>query len=191
MTMFLGFSIGVTALTMAKDQYQSAKDAIESEYTATKASCASLSSNARELCRAEARQKYIVATAALDVNFKLSKDGSYKSLIAIADADYLVARRICDTKAGNAKSQCLKVARATQIAAKADALATDESSNANRAIINDAAGREEEERTETRRDSAIDKRRTDYEIAKERCAILAQDARIMCVQESKRRFGQS
>ena len=194
MTIFLGLSTGATALTMSKERYESVKGGIETEFTSTRASCALLPANARGLCRAEARQKYIVATAALEANFKLSKDGSYKSRITIADADYRVARRICHTKAGDAKKLCMKQARAVQIAAKVDAMRMDESSNANRAVIDDAgarkAVREEEERTEARRDSAIDKRRTQYEISRERCEILAPDAKIICVKDSKRRFDQ-
>jgi hypothetical protein len=192
-TISLVFSAGATALTMSKDQYHSAKRRLASEFDTGREACRSLSGNAIELCRAEAHRQYKVATAVLEVNYQPSRDGSYKARIAIADADYLVARRQCADQAAHVRNVCVRAARAIQIAAKADANALEDTSVMTRAANDrvDAARkalREADERMEVRNDTVTEKGNRDFQISEAKCEMLVDDARIECFKQAKKRL---
>jgi hypothetical protein len=195
MIILLAFAIRATPQSMPIDLYRSTKYGIVAEFDSSVAACSSLSNVARNLCKALARRQYIVAMAVLEASYKPSPEARYKARINIADADYLVAQRLCDNKSGGARNLCLREARGAQMAAKADAIEMDENSNAYRAARNKADARqftrEDEERAEARKDSAFEKRNTEFEISKERCDPLTDRFKVACAEESKRRLGPS
>ena len=182
------------ALTVPNEQYQSARRHLAAEFDASRQACKSLPRSSIGLCRAQADREFRVASAGLDALYNPSSDGSYKARIAIADAEYRVAKRKCDAKGGDVKRFCLNHARAAQIAAKAVANSPEDTSTMKRALDQKADVarkqlREEEERTEGRKDSASAKRHTELHIAMERCETLPDYDRLACVSEADKRFG--
>ena len=188
------FSTGAMAQTLSKDQFQSAKADIAAEYKAARAGCDSFSANAKDVCLAEAKGKENVNKAELDARYKPSENASYKVRVAMAGADYLVAREKCDDSAGNVKDVCVKEAKAAETAAKADAKAQLKIANANQVAADKTAAartKASEKRTAARQDAATDKRNADYAVAKEKCDTFADDAEAACIKDAKARFGQS
>ena len=189
MTIALAFSAGA-ALTVPNEQYQSARRHLAAELDASRQACKSLPRNSIGLCRAEADRDYRVASAELDALYNPSSDGSYKARIAIANAEYLVARRKCDGKDGDLKRFCLNQARAAQIAAKApEDISIMKRAFDKRAEAARKETREEEERTEGRKDPSPAKRNTELHIFTERCDTLPDDDRFACLTEADKRFG--
>ena len=193
MTMALAFSVGA-APTLPNQQYQSARRHLAAELDTSRQACKSLPRSSIGLCSAEAVRDYQVASAALDAFYNPSGDGGYKARVAIANAEYLVARRTCDGKEGNVKRFCLSYARAAQIAAKAVAHSPEDTSIMKlaldkRANVARKRMREEEERTEGRHDSISAKRNTELDISMERCETLLDHDRPACFSEAVKRFG--
>ena len=192
-TIAIAFSAGA-APTMSNDQYQSARRVLAAEYDANRRACTSVPGRSIALCKAEAHREFQIANARLEATYTPSRGGSYKARVAIANAEYLVAKRKCDDKPGDVKRLCVKEARAVLIADKAAAYASEDTSIATRAVNEKAnaarkAMREEEERTEARKDTAAEKRDTDFRIAKEYCRTMPSDGKLACVKEVEKRFG--
>ena len=157
---------------LSKDAYASEKDRIAAEYKVDIQRCASLSGNAKDICKAEVKGKRNSARADAYAAYKGTDGAATDALIAHADAEYAVAKEKCDDLAGNPKGVCVKEAKAAHIKAKVDAKTNGKVS-------------------ELRKDAAQDKRDANYEIAKERCDALAGDAKTQCINEAKTRFGKS
>ena len=124
MAMMVGFALSSGTMaeqTMTKDVYKAERERIKDDYKADKARCGSLSGNAKDVCLAEAKGKEDTAEADLEARYKPSKESRYKAGVAKAEAEYAVAKEKCDDQAGNAKDVCLKDAKATEAAAKANA----------------------------------------------------------------------
>jgi hypothetical protein len=117
----LAFSAGAMAEAMTKTDYKAGKTSISAGYKTDKASCASLTGNAKDICVAEARGKQKVARAELEASYKPTPRNRYKALVAKADADFLVAREKCDDLAGDPKGACVLEAKVVQTAAMSDA----------------------------------------------------------------------
>jgi cytochrome c5 len=115
---------------MLKADYKSGKDSIAAEYKTAMKACGSMSGNTKDICVAEAKGKEKVAKAELEPHSMPSSNNNYAVSIARADADYLVAREKCDDKTGDAKTICVKYAKAAQTKAKADAKAEMKTVNA-------------------------------------------------------------
>jgi hypothetical protein len=156
----------------AKDSYDTAKKRIDAEYKADKQRCDSLSGNAKDICQAEVKGKQKAAKADAHAAYKGTSKAATDALIARADADYAVAKEKCDDLAGNAKDVCKKEAKASHTKAKVDA-------KANRKV------------SEVRQDATQAKTEAAFNVAKERCDVLAGDARTQCMNDAKARFGKS
>ena len=170
-----GIVIAAPALSaegMSKSAYKSEKDRIAAEYKADKARCSSLSGNAKDICRAEAKGKEKIAKADVEASYKGTIAANTDALIARADAEYDVAKEKCDDLAGNAKDVCVKEAKAAHTRAKVDA-------KTNRKV------------SEVRKEAAEEKRDANYDVAKERCETFAGDAKSQCIKDAKARFGKS
>ena len=179
----LGLSAGAGALTMSKEQYKSGKDGIAAQFKAEKEACGSLAGNAKDICLAEAGGRERVSKAELEANFKPSEKASYNVRIAIAKADYDIARERCDDSAGNVKDVCVKEAKAAEVAAQGKAKARMTTANANSAA--------NEKGADARREASSATRDADYAVAKEKCLSFAGDARNSCLNDAKARFGKS
>lgn len=119
----LACSIGARAEDLSKESYKTGKDAIKAEYKAAKGACASMSGNYKDVCLAQAEGKKNVGLAELEANYKPTAKNQYQARVARAEADYALAREQCDDKTDDAKDACVKVAKAAEAAAKADAKA--------------------------------------------------------------------
>ena len=127
----LAFSAGAMAEGMSKVDYKAGKDKIAAMYKTDKAACSSLSGNASDICKAEAKGKEKVAAAELEASYQPTSKHRYQARVAKADADYDVAKEKCDDLSGNTKDVCVKEAKAAQTAAIADAKTQMKTSDAN------------------------------------------------------------
>jgi hypothetical protein len=162
----------IAAGSITKEAYASEKDRISAEYKTDAARCSSLSGNAKDICKAEAKGKQKAAKADAYAAYKGTDKAATDAIIARADADYSVAKEKCDDLAGNAKDVCVKEAKAVHTKAKVDA-------KANKKV------------SEVRKDATQDKLDANYDVAKERCDALAGDAKTRCIADAKARFGKS
>lgn len=161
---------GAFAAAGNKTDYNAAKDRISAEYKADKAACDKLSGNQKDVCDERAKGKEKVAKAEAEYNYTGKASDANKVAIAKADADYAVAKQMCDEKGADAKDVCVAEAKAVHKKALADAK------------LSKKVG-------EARKDSAEDKRDADYKVATEKCDSLAGDAKAACVSAAKSRFG--
>ncbi len=119
MAISLAFTAGAMAQTMSKNEYKSAMDGIAGVYKSANACCGYLVGNAKDICKAEGSGNEKVAKAELEANYKPSVDARYKMRVAMADANYAVAKEKCDDFAGNVKDVCVKESMAAAVTAKA------------------------------------------------------------------------
>ena len=158
------------AATMSRTDYSASKSRISETYKADKAACATLKSNAKDICIEEAKAKEKVARAELEYGYTgKAKDGT-KVWTAKADAAFAVAKEKCDDLSGNAKDVCRQEAKTTHTKALADA----------------KMGKQV---AEARTDAAQTKRDADYKLAAEKCDSMSGDAKSQCMDNAKRTFG--
>lgn len=193
MTAILALGVGA-ALTMPNDEHRSVRRQLAVELDESRRACTSLPDRSIRLCRAEALRTYAVASARIEALYNPSAEAGYKARIAIANAEYLMARRTCDEKTGAVKRACLAYARVAQVAAKAGAHASEDVSVGTRVLDERVSAarramREEGERTEARNDAEADRRNTELQISLDACAALRVSEQPACRHESARRFG--
>ena len=162
----------VHAATMTRSDYQAAKTHISVDYTADKAACGAFSGNAKDICVEQAKAKENVARAELEYGYTAKPADQAKILVVRAEADYAVAEKVCNDKAGNSKNVCVMQARAVEVKALADA----------------KMGRQI---GEARTDAADAKRDADYKVATEKCEAFAGDAKSACIESAKLQFGKT
>jgi hypothetical protein len=160
------------AANLSKAEYTSGKDQISSSYKTDKAGCASLAGNAKDICVETAKGKEKVARAELEYNYTAKPKDLTKVSVAKADSTYAVAKETCDDLAGNPKAVCVKEAKAVHTKALADAK------------LGTVVG-------EAKHDAAQDKRDADYQVAAQKCDVLAGDAKSTCIADAKVRFGKT
>ncbi len=188
----LAFSAGAMAEGISKVDYKAGKDKISAMYKTDKAACSSLSGNASDICKAEAKGKEKVATAELEASYQPTPKHRYQAHVAKADADYGVAKEKCDDLAGNTKDVCVKEAKAAQTTAIADAKAQMKTSDANTMAnekTTEARSDASEKTAEARKDAAVDKTDAQYAVAKEKCDTFLGGAKDNCLMQAKDQFG--
>ena len=163
---------GAFAATGNKTDYSAAKDRIAAEYKADKAACDSYSGNKKDICVEQAKGKENVAKAEAEYNYTGKPADSNKIAVAKADANYAVAKEMCDDKGANDKDVCRTEAKSAHTKALADAKA-------------------DKKVGEARKDAAEDKRDADYKVAAEKCDALAGDAKASCISAAKAKFNKS
>ncbi|MES2077052.1 MAG: BON domain-containing protein [Pseudomonadota bacterium] len=102
--------------------YKQATSKAADDYKMTKAKCDEQSGNAKDLCVQEAKAARARADADAVAQFKNDTKDVRKSRIAVADADYDVAKAKC-ADMGDSKGNCLREAKVTHTAAVNDAKA--------------------------------------------------------------------
>lgn len=186
------FCTTAMAQTMTSGDYQIGKTKINTEYSAEKKACASMASNAKDICIAQAKGKEKIALAELTDSFKPTSKTHYKVLVAKAESTYDVAKQQCDDLSGNPKDVCIKEAKAAKVTAKADAsvqlktAAVSAKANEKSATAQSAAS---SEKAAIRSDASADKRAAQYKVEKEKCDALAGSVKDTCLTEAKTRFG--
>lgn len=163
---------GGFAATGDKTEYNAAKDRIAAEYKSDKAACDSFSGNKKDVCQEKAKGKEKIALAETEYNYTGKQSDANKVAVAKADADYAVAKEMCDDKGGKDKDLCQTEAKSTHTKALADAK------------MNKKVG-------EARQDAVDDKREADYKIATQKCDSLAGDAKSSCIAAAKAKFHKS
>lgn len=108
---------------MSTPDYRSAKDRVESDYKAARASCGPLAASARDICMAEAKGGAMVGRTELQAKYRPSARTRYVARLARAEADYWVAKAKCDHAPGDVNRACQGEADAARTASKGDARA--------------------------------------------------------------------
>lgn len=150
--------------------YTAARDHAWVEYKHARAKCEPLTGHDRDMCVVEAKAVEKRQTASAEADYKGTIKSKTNSRIAHADADYMVAKVACDTKAGQEKDICVREARATQVKLVADA-------KANKTAV------------DARDDAREDTRDAQYKVALAKCDAMAGTDKDNCVTAAKSAYG--
>jgi len=112
--------VATPAADPALAQFKAARDKIAADYKADRTACDAMKDNAKDICIEEAKGKEKVAKAELDQQMKPGDANARKVAEAKVEAAYSVAKEKCDDQKGDAKSACMKQAKADQDKGKAD-----------------------------------------------------------------------
>ncbi|MCD6025538.1 MAG: hypothetical protein K0R08_57 [Solimicrobium sp.] len=154
----------------ARANYKTAKESAAATYKAARARCEALTGNPKDVCIVEAKAEEKRSKANAEAQFENTPRARMKARIAIADADYAVAKEKCKAQSGNAKDVCMKKAKAAHTKAIVDARSSKE--------IGEIKSKADEE-----------KRDADYKAALEQCRSLTGAAQDACVSSTKSKFG--
>lgn len=160
----------VSKTTQARTDYTAATDRASVVYKDAHAKCEPLKGHEKNMCVVEAKAVEKRAKASAEANYKGTIKAKTDSQIANADADLMVAKVACDTKAGNEKDVCLKQAKATHVKLVADAKAN------KTAVV-------------ARADALEDTRDAQYKVALAKCDAMSGAAKDTCVTSAKSAFG--
>lgn len=166
------FSGAAQAALTNKADYNAARAQADGAYKIETDSCKSMSDNAKDICKLQAKGKMKVAKAEAEYAYSGKPADMQKVAKAKAEAAYDVERERCDDMKGNEKDVCVKAAKAV----RAKALA-------NLQMNKDVAA--------ARTDAADSKRDADYKVAAEKCEAQAGDAKTACMNAAKAKFGKS
>jgi hypothetical protein len=158
------------ATAEAKAAYVQAKDGATAAYKANRAKCDAITGAPKDVCVAEAKAARVRAEEEAGAYYKNTLKAYTSSRMKIADANYDLDKAKCGALAGNDRDVCVSQAKATLIAAQADAKAD------KRAI-------------EARTDARDDKRAAQYKVAMEKCDAFAGAVKDSCVATAKLDFG--
>lgn len=154
----------------AKANYAQAKDQAAAAYQAARAKCDAITGNPKAVCVAEAKAARVRAEQEANALYKNTLKAYTDSRLKIASANYDVDKTRCGALTGNPKDVCLSQARATLVAAQADA-------------------RADQKAIEARSDARDDKRAAEYKVALEKCDAFAGAAKDQCVASAKMQYG--
>jgi hypothetical protein len=158
------------ATNEAKAAYQQARDTAAATYKAARAQCDAIAGNPKDVCVEEAKAARVRAEEEAGAYYKNTLKAYTASRMKIASANYDVDKAKCGALAGNDKDVCISQAKATLIAAQADAKA-------------------DKKAIEARSDAREDKRTAQYKVAMEKCDAFAGAAKDSCVSTAKVQFG--
>ena len=154
----------------AKAAYKQATDSAAASYKAARAQCDAITGNPKDVCVEEAKAARVRAEEEAGAYYKNTLKAYTASRLKIASANYDLDRAKCGALAGNDKDVCISQAKATLIAAQADAKA-------------------DKKAIEARSDARDDKRTAQYKVAMEKCDAFAGAAKDSCVSTAKVQFG--
>jgi hypothetical protein len=156
--------------TEAKAAWVQAKDTAAATYKAARARCDAITGNPKAVCVEEAKSARVRAEEEAGAFYKNTLKAYTASRMKIASANYDLDKAKCGSLAGNDKDVCVSQAKATLVAAQADAKAD------KRAI-------------EARTDARDDKRAAEYKVAREKCDAFAGAVKDSCVTTAKSQYG--
>ncbi len=154
----------------AKAAYVQAKDLAEANFKAARAKCDVIAGNPKDVCVAEAKTARVRAEQEAEAYYRNTLKAYTQSRLKIADANYDRDKIKCDALTGNDKDVCVKQAKATLVATRADATA-------------------DKKAIEARNDARDDKRTAEYKVALEKCDAFAGAAKDTCVAAAKSQYG--
>ncbi len=153
----------------AKAVYQQAKDAAEATYKTARAKCDVITGNPKDVCVAEAKAARVRAREEASAFYKNTLRAYTDSRMKIASANFDLDKVKCQALTGNDKDVCVSQAKATLIAAQADAKA-------------------DKKAIEARTDARDDKRDAAYKVALEKCDAFAGAVKDSCVATAKSQY---
>jgi hyperosmotically inducible periplasmic protein len=103
--------------------YKQMMDKAANDYKMAKAQCDTHSGNAKDICVEQAKAARAHTESDAVVQYKNDKKSVQKAEIAVANAEYDLAKAKCADMAGTEKRTCLSTAKSAQVAAIADAKA--------------------------------------------------------------------
>jgi hypothetical protein len=140
-------------------------------YKAARAQCDSLAGTPKDICVAQATAQRVRAEEDATAQYKNTLEAYTRARMRIATANYNLDRARCGAVAGNERDVCLGQAKATRIAAEADARADRKS-------------------IEAREDARDEKRTAQYKVALEKCDAFAGTVKDNCVSAAKSAYGE-
>lgn len=154
----------------AKAAWVQAKDRAAADYKAARTRCDAITGNPKDICLAEAKAIRVRTEEEAGAMYKNTLKAFTQSRLKIADANFDLDKAKCAALTGNDKDVCVKQAKATLIAAQADAKA-------------------DKKAIEARTDARDDKRTAEYKVALEKCDAFAGAAKDNCVSTAKLQYG--
>ena len=154
----------------AKAAYNQSKDRADADYKAARTRCDAITGNPKDVCVAEAKAARVRTQEEANALYKNTLKAYTASRLKIADANYDLDKVKCAALTGNDKDVCVQQAKATLVAAQADA-------KADRKAI------------EARTDARDDKRDAEYKVAREKCDAFAGTVKDHCVTSAKAQYG--
>lgn len=154
----------------AKAAYVQARDAAESTYKVARARCDAIAGNPKDVCVAEAKAERVRAEEEAEAAWKNTLAAYTKARLRIASANYERDKTRCAAVTGNDNDVCVAQAKATLVAAEADARADRKS-------------------IEARAEAREDKLKAAYRVAMEKCDAFAGAAKDQCVTAAKTAYG--
>jgi len=103
--------------------YRNLTKQVAADYKSAIAKCADMSGNAKDVCVEEAKADRAHAEADAIAQYNNTTKGRTKARVAVADADYALAKAKCAGMSGADKDNCVANARSVHTAALADAKA--------------------------------------------------------------------
>jgi hypothetical protein len=155
----------------SKAQFAQAKASAQAGYKAARAQCDSLAGVTKDICVAQATAQRVRAEEDATAQYKNTLEAYTRARMRIATANYNLDRARCGAVAGNDRDVCLGQAKATRIAAEADARADRKS-------------------IEAREDARDEKRTAQYKVAREKCDAFAGTVKDNCVSAAKSAYGE-
>jgi len=154
----------------AKTSYDHARTMAETNYKAAKARCDLITGNPHDLCIAEAKAARVRVEEEAEAAYKNTLSAYTQARMRIASANFDRDKVRCAAVTGNDRDVCMEQAKATLVAAQADAKADRKS-------------------IEARLDAREDKLAAQYRVALEKCDAYAGAVKDQCVSAAKTQFG--
>lgn len=154
----------------AEEAYRVAKNNATESYKVAREKCNQMSGNPKDLCIEEAKAAETRSKAEAEAKYKNTPKAYMEARIAIADADFSVAKERCNAKAGDAKKLCLEEARAVHT----------------KTVVDAKSGKEI---SDVKKDASEDKLDADYKVELERCERLGGSTKDACVAAAKAKYG--
>jgi hypothetical protein len=166
----LGGRVHAAPTPEAKAAYAQARDAAAAGFKTARARCNLIAGNPKDLCVAEAKAERVRVEEEANASYQNTLKAYTQARMRIASANFDRDKTRCAALTGNEKDVCVEQAKATLIAAQADA-------KADRKTI------------EAREEARDDKLTAAYRVALEKCDAFAGAAKDQCVGAAKSAYG--
>jgi hypothetical protein len=154
----------------AKAAYVQARDTAAAAYKSARARCDAITGNPKDQCIAEAKAERVRNEEEASAAYQNTLKAYTRARMRIASANYDRDKTRCAALTGNGRDVCVEQAKATLVAAQADA-------KADRKTI------------EARDEARDDKLTAAYRVALEKCDAFAGAAKDQCVGAAKTAYG--
>ncbi len=167
----LGFSMAAfAAADDAKAAYKASKESATETYKSARVKCNALGGAPKDVCIEEAKAVEKSSKAEAEAQYKNTPRARMMAQIAMADADYGVAKEKCKAQGGNAKGICIKEAQAART----------------KAIVN---AKSSKTIGDVKTEATQDKRNADYDVAVEKCKSMAGPTKDACFATTNSKYG--